>query len=38
MPCLKVALRANMSTLDYILGEGQLKDILKQEADVLEVA
>lgn len=38
MPCLKVCLRANMSTLDYIMGEEQVREMLRQEADVQEAA
>lgn len=36
MPCLKVCLRANMSTLDYIMGEEQVRDMLRTEAQIQE--
>ena len=36
LPCLKIAMRANMSTLDFILGEEKAKSMLKVEEDAQE--
>lgn len=38
MPCLEVTLQGNTSTLDYIMGEENIKDMLKKEADDQEAA
>jgi hypothetical protein len=38
MPCLRISMRANMSTMDYILGEEKAKSMLKAESDAIEAA